>query len=271
MAVFDFHFLSNILQAQVAVRMILPTFEHPEIPKMSSGDYYKPGMKYKTLWLLHGFGDDYTCWTRYTAIERYAQENKLMVIMPDARKSFYADTQYGYPFWTFLTTELPDIIKTNIRTYSDKREDNFIAGFSMGASGAMKYGINFPERFSQVYCLSGATMPIETLKNFSDKTMKDITYIYGDVENIRGTCDDVYDIARQKVKEGHEMPTFHFAVGTDDSLIEIVRDGYKRLKDTGCETQLCEVQGYAHEWKFWNLYIRKVIYELMPITGQPIY
>ena len=37
----------------------------------------------KTLYLLHGLTDDCTGWTRYTAVERYARERGLAVVLPE--------------------------------------------------------------------------------------------------------------------------------------------------------------------------------------------
>lgn len=43
------------------------------------------------LYLLHGLSDDCTGWTRRTSIERYASAKGICVVMPEVRRSFYAD------------------------------------------------------------------------------------------------------------------------------------------------------------------------------------
>src|SRR5690625_6332384 len=43
------------------------------------------------LYLLHGLSDDCTIWERRTAIERYATAKGIAVVMPEVRRSFYAD------------------------------------------------------------------------------------------------------------------------------------------------------------------------------------
>src|SRR5690625_3617308 len=50
--------------------------------------------KHPTLYLLHGFSDDHTIWTRRTSIERYVSEMGLAVVMPNVHHSFYTDMEY---------------------------------------------------------------------------------------------------------------------------------------------------------------------------------
>ena len=54
---------------------------------------------YKTMWLLHGLTDDHTAWMRYTAIERYANEWGIAVVMPNADRSWYTNTAYDFQHW----------------------------------------------------------------------------------------------------------------------------------------------------------------------------
>src|SRR5829696_2354681 len=50
------------------------------------------------LYLLHGLGDNDTAWTRFTSIERYADDHGLAVVMPQVHRSFYADEAHGAGF-----------------------------------------------------------------------------------------------------------------------------------------------------------------------------
>ena len=61
---------------------------------------------YKTMWLLHGLTDDHTAWMRYTAIERYANEWGIAVVMPNADRSWYTNTAYGVKYFDFIAKEL---------------------------------------------------------------------------------------------------------------------------------------------------------------------
>ncbi len=107
------------------------------------------------LYLLHGMSDDHTAWLRYTSIERYAARHGLAVVMPAVGRSFYANEAHGHPYWDFLSEELPAVVGRFLRV-SDRREDTFVAGLSMGGYGAFKWALRQPERFAAAASLSGA-------------------------------------------------------------------------------------------------------------------
>src|SRR3712207_4064507 len=107
------------------------------------------------LYLLHGLSDDDTIWLRRTSIERYVAPLGLAVVMPQVHRSFYADERYGGRYWTFLSEELPALVDSWFRV-SQRREDTFVAGLSMGGYGALKWALRQPDRFAAAASLSGA-------------------------------------------------------------------------------------------------------------------
>ena len=48
----------------------------------------EPGMKYRTVYLIHGGGDDDTLTYRYTNAERYAEDRNVMLVTPNIANSF---------------------------------------------------------------------------------------------------------------------------------------------------------------------------------------
>ena len=88
---------SESLRMATAVDVILP----------DNGDL----SEIKTLYLLHGLTDDCTGWTRYTAVERYARERGLAVVLPEVQRSFYTDMAYGLPYFTDVSEELPAVCR----------------------------------------------------------------------------------------------------------------------------------------------------------------
>ncbi len=109
----------------------------------------------KTLMLLHGLSSDETTYMRYTSIERYANEHKLAVIMPNVDHSAYANMAYGHSYYDYIL-EVYDYVH-QIFPLSKKRDDNFIAGHSMGGYGTIKFaltqGINLPKLYHYLLCL----------------------------------------------------------------------------------------------------------------------
>ena len=116
----------------------------------------------KTLYLLHGMSDDEGTWMRRTAIDRYAEEKDLAVVMPDGGLGWYTDMRRGLPWFTFVSKELPALCRRFFPILSGRREDTYIGGLSMGGYGALKCGLRAPETFSKVISLSGALDAADT-------------------------------------------------------------------------------------------------------------
>ena len=119
----------------------------------------------KTLYLLHGMSDDEGTWMRRTAIDRYAEEKDLAVVMPDGGLGWYTDMRRGLPWFTFVSKELPALCRRFFPILSSRREDTYIGGLSMGGYGALKCGLRAPETFSKVISLSGALDAADTAIN----------------------------------------------------------------------------------------------------------
>ncbi|MBQ3490701.1 MAG: esterase family protein, partial [Clostridia bacterium] len=143
MALINLKFASEVLGMQTEINVVVPQRSTKGQIGMSGE---AKGEKYKTLLLLHGLSDDASTWLRRSSIERYATENGIAVIMPGAERSFYTDMKYGAKYFTYITEELPGIVREFLNV-SDKREDTYIAGLSMGGYGALKSALKKPEVF----------------------------------------------------------------------------------------------------------------------------
>ena len=69
-----------------------------------------PKEELRTVYLLHGMHGDHTGWCRKTSIERYAQDRRLAIVMPDGENGFYTDMKYGKKHYTYVSTELGDAL-----------------------------------------------------------------------------------------------------------------------------------------------------------------
>ena len=141
MAFLQTEIFSQILHMAVTVDVILPQPVKKEIGLYSGKERED---RYPVLWLLHGASDDHTIWQRRTSIERYVAPMGLAVVMPNAHLSSYASMVHGGDFYRYVSEELPEIL-SQLFPLSRKREENYIAGNSMGGYGAMKIGINKPD------------------------------------------------------------------------------------------------------------------------------
>ena len=88
---------------------------------------------------MHGiYGGEYD-WLTSTRLFKWAKDRNLAVILPAGENSFYSDqaATHNY-FGRFIGEELVQFTRTMFRL-SDRREDTFVGGLSMGAMGAVSY------------------------------------------------------------------------------------------------------------------------------------
>jgi S-formylglutathione hydrolase FrmB len=254
MALITAHFYSKTLGMQRSMDVVLP--------QETNGVGMEGGASkgaIPVMYLLHGWSDDHTIWQRRTSIERYATERGLAVVMPSTDMGFYNDMRYGYDFWRFFSEELYTIVADFFPCISTLREDTFVAGLSMGGFGALKLGLNFPERFAAVASLSGLTDPLwEYTRN---KPKGEWYNSFGDIEEMRGSVNDIHFMMEKLIgeheNEGRPMPVFFQACGTEDFLYEINVKFHDKFKDRIDLTYL-EEPG-THEWGFWDRNIKRVI------------
>lgn len=275
MATLSMNFLSKALGMQTTVNIIIPTYSFADTQTGSHGDYYEEGMKYQVLWLLHGFSGDQDDYIKFSNIVRYAEEHKLVVVMPAAYNMAYTDMNPGVKYASYITEELPKMIQAYFPV-SSKREDNFIAGLSMGGAGTMKIALAHPEKYSYAYCMSGAAGEVtgegyRYINWFGDGKAVYNGGLPDNLPELKETEFDAFYMAKKNVEEGKELPIFTITVGDKDFAVTKCEEAYHYLKDLGYDVTYDLVPGYAHEWDFWDLQLRKATSEVLPLKNAPMY
>jgi putative tributyrin esterase len=242
MAVCEIHLTSqNALQKMTSFMAILPEGKSGPFP---------------VFYLLHGLSDDHTAWTRRTSIERYVQDLPLIVVMPNAERSFYSDSQ-AVPtsrFETFITQDLISFVDTTFNTIP-LREGRVVAGLSMGGYGAFKFALKYPQLFGAAVSHSGAlSRPTSILDNDDPDWVREMRAISGD--NAAGSDNDLYALA-EKIERA-QLPALRFDCGTEDFLIEHNRDFHRHLKALNIVHEYQEFSG-EHNWEYWDEHIRETV------------
>jgi putative tributyrin esterase len=280
MAVLRANFLSKYLGMQTNVTICLPSFGHADLAR-GDADFYRPGMKYQTLYLLHGGSGDDADYLHFTNITRYADEHRIAVVMPSDYNAFYTDNPHGPRYWRYIADELPQVCQC-LFPLSDRPEDNFVAGLSMGGHGAMKMGIMKPESFAAVLMMSGASIGPDKIREFSTRfharsgdsdimPRANMEALYGDLDHFKGSVNDVWHYARLNIENKRKLPKFFITVGDQDPTRDTVIDAYHYLHELGYDTVFELVPGYAHEWDFWDMTLRKALRDWLPIRHGVIY
>ncbi|MGI6214910.1 MAG: alpha/beta hydrolase [Christensenellales bacterium] len=242
MAFIELNFFSEVLKKEESVNVILPHGEY-------TADNFP---ERKTLYLLHGAYGNYNDWMRRTSIERYAQKKALCVVMPNGYMSGYMDMLHGGRFYEYIVDELPSKMKAFF-PLSNKREDTYIAGLSMGGAGSLMLGLSRPEQYSAIGSLSAG---MEYLYGVLDDEL-----ILDGREGKQEYRKQVFENARKIASGERPKVKIFMSIGTEDGLLNKAR-GTKNylssLKGDGIYLSYHESKG-KHTWEFWDREVKKFI------------
>jgi putative tributyrin esterase len=257
MALIQCDFFSETLGLSTSMTVILP--------QSTQGQIGMKGMegsgKHPTLYLLHGLSDDHTIWLRRTSIERYVASLGLAVVMPAANRSFYTDMKVGQNYWTFISEELPRVARSFF-PLSDRREDNFAAGLSMGGYGAFKLGLRCPDRFAAAASLSGSLDA--TALDFVNRP--EFANIFGSADEVRGSGEDLFFLAEKAAGSGEPVPKLYQCCGTEDFLYAANQRFLNHARKLDLDLTYEEEPG-QHEWAYWDRKIQNVL-DWLPLPGR---
>ncbi|TXC90629.1 esterase family protein [Metabacillus litoralis] len=264
MALINCNYFSFSLKRTVEINVIIPTPEGDEqITDKYTQDFYQYEKGLPVVYLLHGAYGNYSSWTRFSNIERFAQKHCCAVVMASAENSFYQDMEHGGAFYTFFSKELPTLVKS-LFPVSKKREDTFIAGLSMGGYGAWFLALSNPTMYSKAASLSGAldiVMLYDEVKKGTIPGPFKWEDIFEDPSHLEGSQADLFNLLTS-CKESGTIPELYQACGTEDFLYSMNQSVRDRLKEASVEFVYEEGIG-NHDWDFWDSYIQNVLDWLM--------
>ena len=196
---------------------------------------------YKTLYLLHGMGGDYTTWITKSRVADYVDNTDIAVIMISGDNKCYVDNVHGRKYFTFLTEELIETC-TNWFGLSCDRKDRYIAGMSMGGYGAVHAALIKPDVYGKVFSYSGL---LDLEKRFDIMNCLKENNFKTNVEN---------------------YPEFYIRCGLYDQILPMSRQWNKYASDAGLKVNYYETAG-NHDFIFWD----KCIHETVNIIKEQSY
>lgn len=185
MAIIELHFYSEILGMDTQIRIAYPN-EHDSTPR-------------KTLYLLHGAGEDSDAWLRNTAVERIAERYHIAAVMPDGSDFFLTNMSRCDRFAGYVTGELPRIIREVFLCLSPKREDNYIAGGREGGYAALVMGLSQPELYGAI----GSFSAVKTE--------------FAPSGSIPGRLRDAENLAREAFAQSRKLPGIYCSAGENQT------------------------------------------------------
>jgi putative tributyrin esterase len=239
----SFKFLSESLGEERAVNILLPA------------DYNTSWRRYPALYLLHGLGDDHTAWAYMTNLSGYAAKLPMIVVMPDAGRSFYVNSASDPKarFEDFIAKDLIAYVDSHYRTIPLRRS-RAVAGLSMGGYGAALLGLKYYRKFAALGAFSGVV-------GISRPTPMAANPSRGDFQNLFGASNSPERAERdpfallEKIPAA-EIPDIYIACGGQDGLVSQNRDFVKLLAEKKIPYEYRELSPRAHTWDLWDDQIR---------------
>lgn len=229
MALIQMEFMSNSIQHYTSMNVLLPVdqWDRTEIGP------------FPTLYLLHGWGGNYSDWVCNSRIAVWAQRRGIAVVMPSGDNSFYLNYPEREEYYEkFIGEELIALTRKAF-PLSDKREDTWIAGLSMGGGGAIRCGLRYGHVFSKAAGLSsGITI--------------------GESAQKRGHGADTVQALQDALAAGDSLPDLFMTIGTEDSLLQNNREFHEILKKQGIE-HIYEEHSGGHTWEYWDGHLPEVL------------
>ncbi|WP_125764249.1 alpha/beta hydrolase [Companilactobacillus hulinensis] len=201
---------------------------------------------YKAVWLLHGYTADDTTWMRNTNVEKLADKYNWAIIMPEGRNAFYTDSDF-IPYYSFFIKELIPKMQ-GLLPISSEPEDNYIAGVSMGGYGALKIGLENPDKFGRIAAMS----PVADIENFRNNPKSPMPL---------NTFDTIFD-STNKIHDNQLTNILDKVDATDQKVLQLCGDDDfmhndnvvlkdKLTKKFGANYKWMPVEG-DHSWTTWT-------------------
>ncbi len=263
MGTFSGSFYSEALRMNTRLCVIFPD-ESNDVTREIPGE---PSV----LYLLHGLSGNCEEWMRFSKIEYYAKKYNLIVVMPDAGRSFYCDPPGGSRYFTYLADELPALCAKWLRL-SAARENTFIAGESMGGYGAVKLALRRPERFSAAASLSGAldhrALARRVLcREWTDMCPEELDALHGP-GGLPKPEDDVLHLVREAAKRSGR-PRLLQLCGTEDFLYED-NQTFRCAADSAGYGHVYREDPGEHAWPYWDKAIQRAIWFFLGLDEETV-
>lgn len=258
MAVKGMDFFSDCLRRRVEYHVAMPDDCMGE-----TAEAVEKRKQLKVLVFLHGYCEMGIDFLEKTDIEQLAGKYRLCVILPNGENSFYLDGKAtGRQYGTYVGVEIPDHARS-VLGLSDKREDAFIGGTSMGGFGAIHTGLFFPERYAGIFGMSSALImdfvadrEASMAHGIANQEYYDL--MFGPAEELLTGTNDPRELIRRLKTTGGEIPRIYITCGTSDFMIEQSRAFDRFLTEQEVPHTYVEAEG-AHNFEFWKPHMEQAI------------
>lgn len=239
---------SESLHADVIFSVILP-------------QNYDSTRTYPVFYLLHGYTGGHSNWLNLTGLQFYARDWPVIIVMPDAKNSFYMNSASveNDRYEDFIALELPEIVSSK---YPVDRSKQGIGGLSMGGYGATILGTLHSDKYIFIGSLSGVIVPWvnngEESNAYRRLRSSVLSELLGDESHPNHKR---YDLFEALEREHTQMPYIFMAHGIQDSYTDFLpghRAYTDKLRSMDWPYEYHEVPG-VHNWTFWDIWVQPMM------------
>lgn len=254
MAFLQMDFQSQSLLRSVNIKVILPNdgFSGKAVPK-----------PYKTLYFLPGYSASAQQLLTYLSLRKQSELKEIAVVLVDGENLFYQDLPFLNSNFSNFIKEVVEVTR-DLLPLSDKREDSFIGGISMGGYGSLYNSMRFNALFSKVIALSPAIDPYDLLavKEIPGFYKEQFDILFGDKEKYQTSEAYLY---KSWFSDSIEKPDLFICCGTEDILVfDQVDDFAEKLSKAGIPYIYDKSSG-NHDIAYWEKMLDKAFSFLVAI------
>lgn len=242
MADISMSFFSQMMGRYVTIKVNLP------FDIASQWNFQEP---YKTLYFLPGYSANAQGVLSSTILAERAAALGFAVVIPDGENSFYTDQEVTNTFYEKFVAEELVAVTRKLFPLSDKREDTYIGGISMGGFGCLMLGSRHMSTFSKILALSPATFPYSQNLLEGGFTREQLDRYFKSEEFYLANYHPFNNFKKAK-EDGKDLPQIFLCCGEQDPLTyEMDCVFVREMEQAGIPVTTQWGEG-THDTKYWN-------------------
>lgn len=176
---------------------------------------------FRTLYFLPGYSADAEDLVTLLPLRRFATEHNVAIVIPDGENSFYTDHPERCTLYSaYVGRELVDVTRRMFPQLSQKRQDTYIGGISMGGYGAAVNALRFHDTFSKAVLFSPAIDPAALLLGEGASLPGDLfTAWLGDADTYRDSWRNPEHALLTLRQQGQPLPDLFLCCGRQDNVV----------------------------------------------------
>lgn len=231
-------FQSDLMETEMGYCVVLPSSYEKE-----------PTRRYPVVLWLHGGGGNEcsSVWTSqsWRGFDENGEADEVILAYPNAGRSSYWDHDGGKILMeSVIMDELIPHLDANYRTIAS-RDGRAVHGFSMGASGALKFAIRYPDRFCCAVAYGGGAIDLELtqmpfVKQIIQRNLNDDPVLIRKNNTYRILATNQERLRKAQV-------SFLLICGKEDPWKDTAISFDRVLRNHGLQSELHLVPGVAHD------------------------